>query len=221
MSTWRFPNSWISHCRTSNRASVRFTQGQRDNVGPAWSERLAPRSPKQKAYGNEGEQNGQRDDVCIFDAGFDSAAGDRRDGVPPLQTRTHIANTRRWPNVGSTTCASWDKLLCKAKGQHIAVTFTLITECFEWDAPPVFLNHFWNTQCNVNQNKCMCFNPLTAKLFNLNFHPLEVVSRWRDPQLQVSENYSDLTKWRSTVFKYCWLISHFIFNMFKRWYLMC
>ena len=38
------------------------------------------------------------------------------------------------------------------------------------------------------------FNPLTAKLLNLNFHPLEVVSRWRDPQLQVSENYSDLTK---------------------------
>ena len=31
------------------------------------------------------------------------------------------------------------------------------------------------------------FNPLTAKLFNLNFHLL--VSRWRDPQLQVSENY--------------------------------
>ena len=34
-------------------------------------------------------------------------------------------------------------------------------------------------------------NPLTAKLFNLNFHPLEVVPRWRDPQqhVQVSENY--------------------------------
>ena len=57
-------------------------------------------------------------------------------------------------------------------------------------------------------------NPLTAKLFNLNFQPLEVVSRWRDPQLQVSENYSDLTKWRSTVFKFCWLLSHFIFTMF-------
>ena len=65
------------------------------------------------------------------------------------------------------------------------------------------------------------FNPLTAKLFNLIFHPLEVVSRWRDPQLQVSENYSDLTKWKSTVFKYCWLTSYFIFNMFKRWYSMC
>ena len=34
----------------------------------------------------------------------------------------------------------------------------------------------------------MQLNPLTAKLFNLNFCPLEVVSRWRDPQLQVSEN---------------------------------
>ena len=44
---------------------------------------------------------------------------------------------------------------------------------------------------------------------------------WRDPQLQISENYSDLTIWRSTVFKYCWLMSHFIFNMFKRWYFMC
>ena len=66
-----------------------------------------------------------------------------------------------------------------------------------------------------------CFNPLSAKLFNLNFHPLDVVSRRRDPQLQVSENYSDLTKWRSTIFKYCWLMLHFILNMFKRWYLMC
>ena len=47
-------------------------------------------------------------------------------------------------------------------------------------------------------------NPLTSELLNFNFHPLEVVSRWRDPQLQVSENYSDLTKLRSTVFKYCW-----------------
>ena len=35
-------------------------------------------------------------------------------------------------------------------------------------------------------------NPLTAKLFNLNFHPPEIVSRCCDPQLQVSENYSDM-----------------------------
>ena len=33
--------------------------------------------------------------------------------------------------------------------------------------------------------KMSIVNPLTANLFNLIFHPLEVVSRWRDPQLQV------------------------------------
>ena len=37
-------------------------------------------------------------------------------------------------------------------------------------------------------------NPLTAKLFNLNFHLFEVVDRVSETQLQVSENYSDLTK---------------------------
>ena len=41
--------------------------------------------------------------------------------------------------------------------------------------------------------KQLWLNPLTARLYNLNFHPLEVVSCWRDPQLQLSENYSDLT----------------------------
>ena len=30
-----------------------------------------------------------------------------------------------------------------------------------------------------------------------------VVSRLRDPELQVSENYSDMTKWRLTNFKSC------------------
>ena len=38
-------------------------------------------------------------------------------------------------------------------------------------------------------------NPLSAKFArNRNFHPLEAVSRWRDPQPQVSENYPELTK---------------------------
>ena len=35
-------------------------------------------------------------------------------------------------------------------------------------------------------------NPYPAKVIHLNFHPLEVVSRYRDPQLQVDENYSYL-----------------------------
>ena len=50
-------------------------------------------------------------------------------------------------------------------------------------------------------------NPLTAKLFNLNFRPPEVVSRWRDPQLQVSKNYLDLTKWRSNIADWCHILS--------------
>ena len=32
-------------------------------------------------------------------------------------------------------------------------------------------------------------NRLTAKLLNWNFHSFEAVFSWRDPQLQVSENY--------------------------------
>ena len=36
----------------------------------------------------------------------------------------------------------------------------------------------------------MYINPFPAKLNYLNFYPFEVVSRYRDPQLQVAENYS-------------------------------
>ena len=35
------------------------------------------------------------------------------------------------------------------------------------------------------------FNPLTAKVFNWNFHPLELVFPWRDSQFQVGKK-SDL-----------------------------
>ena len=35
-------------------------------------------------------------------------------------------------------------------------------------------------------------DPYTTKLIYLNFQPLEVVSRYRDPQPQVVENYSYL-----------------------------
>ena len=81
----------------------------------------------------------------------------------------------------------------------------------------LFLLRLYNTQLYSTQ----FFNPLIAKLFNLNFQPLEVVSRWRDPQLQVSENYSDLTIWSSSCFPIFLLMSHFIFSMFNRWYLRC
>ena len=43
------------------------------------------------------------------------------------------------------------------------------------------------------------FNLYPAKLNNLNFQPLEVVSRYRDPQLQVAENYWYLFIWHQTL----------------------
>ena len=56
--------------------------------------------------------------------------------------------------------------------------------------------HYFTTKLKTKMDVIPrgCFNnqsnPLPAKLFYLNFHPLEVVSRYRDPQLQVDENYS-------------------------------
>ena len=61
--------------------------------------------------------------------------------------------------------------------------------------------HCDNPMCQLVEPDSL--NPLTAKSFNLNLHPLEVVSRRRDLQLQVSENYSDLTKWRTHISKAC------------------
>ena len=39
---------------------------------------------------------------------------------------------------------------------------------------------------------CECY-PSTVKSSYLNSHPLRVVSRYHDPQLQVAENYSNVS----------------------------
>ena len=75
-------------------------------------------------------------------------------------------------------------------------------------------------RCRSRRLLLSSFTCLSVKLFSVNFQSLETVSRWRDPQLQVGGNYSDLTKWRSSMFKSCWLMSRFIFNVFETWYLM-
>ena len=46
------------------------------------------------------------------------------------------------------------------------------------------------------------FNPYPAKLIYLNFHPFEVVSRYRDPQLQVADNYLYLFNLSTNMCKY-------------------
>ena len=81
------------------------------------------------------------------------------------------------------------------KSKQLLLTFQVNNCCI------LALRHLFYTSCQygytdyVGEGHVLVVNPIAAKLFNLNFHPLEVVSRWRDPQLQVSENYSDLINW--------------------------
>ena len=55
-------------------------------------------------------------------------------------------------------------------------------------------------------------NAYPAKLNNFNFQPLEVVSRYRDPQLQEAENYSQLFYLSTNIGKSGCLHPHFIPN---------
>ena len=55
-------------------------------------------------------------------------------------------------------------------------------------------------------------NPYPAKIIHLNFQPLEVVSRYRDPQIQVGENYSYLFNLDTNIYKLCCSDTHFAPN---------
>ena len=46
-------------------------------------------------------------------------------------------------------------------------------------------------------------NPLIAKLFNLNFHPLEIVSRWCDPQLKIIQIWQNGGQLFSNIADWC------------------
>ena len=55
-------------------------------------------------------------------------------------------------------------------------------------------------------------NPYSAEVIYLNFQAIEVVSRCRDPQPQVLENYSYVFILRPNIYKFCCLNRHFIPN---------
>ena len=57
-------------------------------------------------------------------------------------------------------------------------------------------------------------NSHSAKFNNYNFHPLEAVSRYRDPQVQVGENYSYWFILRPNICKSCCLNTLFVPNNF-------
>ena len=46
------------------------------------------------------------------------------------------------------------------------------------------------------------FNPLITELFNYNIYRLKAVSRYRDTQLQVTENLCDLWNFGPNIFQY-------------------
>ena len=54
-------------------------------------------------------------------------------------------------------------------------------------------------------------------LIYLNFHPLKVVSRYRDPQLQVAKNYSYLLNLSINIWQFWCLDTHFIPNNCDFW----
>ena len=51
--------------------------------------------------------------------------------------------------------------------------------------------NWWGAQTRVDIGYII-LNPRSTELFNVNFLSLEVVSRYRDPQLQVTENLCNL-----------------------------
>ena len=110
----------------------------------------------------------------------------KRDGGLMLARRR-----RRWPNINPTFRVVREICVCRRGGGG-------------WLRDPHCTRVVMTTRDNTQQKATMSWpDSLTAKLFKWNFHPLVVVSRWRDPQLQAGENYSDLTKLRSTILKSC------------------
>ena len=59
----------------------------------------------------------------------------------------------------------------------------------------------WHVKLCQKSGSMSIIKPYPAKLIYLNFHPLEVASRYRDPQLQVGENYSYLFNLRTIICK--------------------
>ena len=92
------------------------------------------------------------------------------------------------------------------------MTFDLTPVCAYWLPPlrirPDLLAVLRGRRCTATRKKQSEIlyhkdvNPHPVKLVYLNFQPLKVVSRYRDPQPQVVENYPYLFILRSGIYKY-------------------
>ena len=77
----------------------------------------------------------------------------------------------------------------------------------------------WDWRVIYSTSKIVRYDTLCRKLYTslhkplscyLNFHPLEVVSRYRDHQLQVGENYKYVFNWSRNICKSWCLDTHLI-----------
>ena len=72
---------------------------------------------------------------------------------------------------------------------YIDINFIIFLGCFTKRKKRAILQAF-----------LLLINPFTTDLIFLIFYPLEVVFRYRDPQLQVGKKYSDLFNLRPNLF---------------------
>ena len=128
---------------------------------------------------------------------------------------------QHWPNIKPT--------LCQCMSCQIQPPFLSEVDYYMYNMPGMSSPWIWkgvsatlqSGRYTLSYPRGWCvfhaFIPLTPTLLNLIVQPLKVVYRWRHPQLKVSENDWDLTKWRWTILKSCWFMSRF--STFKNWYL--
>ena len=111
--------------------------------------------------------------------------------------------------LSTATC-----LVLLNKSIHISIKINLFI-------PTIYVSHYMFPNGSKKQMYRRCRGifilvkrhyPYPAKLIYLNFQPLEVVSRYRDPRPQVVENYSYLLNLRTNIYKSLCLHSHFIPN---------
>ena len=100
-------------------------------------------------------------------------------------------------------------LQSKCHGQQTRILRYLRTKWIKYTymSIPCYIYRF-----PLHDGQLTIINPYAAKVIYLNFQPLEAVSRYRDPQPQVVENYSYLFNLKPNIYKSWYLNSHLLPN---------
>ena len=130
---------------------------------------------------------------------------------PANQIRGVYVRLRRWPNFKTTL----GQLLSYLLGTcwYIDESFRLKWGTGDDECSSPDFTHFLSLMSHVmgwNWSWWIHFNPWSTKWNSAIFHPLEIVSRYRDPQLQVGENYWYVFSLRPNSHKPWCLNTHFI-----------